>query len=123
MAKRSNPPVICSAVLVAVGSNDPNNKRGEKLEEGKWSETHEAPVDTLFIGYAVIFHAGNFYYFGGWFDRSLEKWILRLNAATWKWSKVGYLNSARHGHGVILVENTFMVIGGLRKNTSFIPGQ
>ena len=57
----------------------------------------------------MIFDAGNFYYFGG---VGATTSILRLNAATWTWSNVGSLNSPRLAHGVILVENTFMVIGG-----------
>ena len=63
--------------------------------------------------YAVTFHAGNFYYFGGRDNNGARDSILRLNASTWTWSNVGKLNSARLGHSVILVENKFMVIGGL----------
>ena len=37
---------------------------------------------------------------------------LRLNADSWTWSSIGQLNSARANHGVILVQNTFMVVGG-----------
>ena len=98
------------AVLVAVGSR--SNKKGEKFENGAWSEIEDAPVSTRLYGYAVTFDADNFYYFGG-YDRSDLSSILRLSAASWTWSNVGNLSSARNAHGVILVENTFMVIGGL----------
>ena len=70
-----------------------------------------------FFMYAVIFDAGSFYYFGGCiFTSSCSKdvatSILRLNAATWRWTSIGQLNSARRGHGVVLVGNAFMIIGG-----------
>ena len=83
----------------------------EKLEHGSWSEIDEAPVSDGFSDYSVVFYSGNFYYFGGW-TGGLRNFILGLNAATWSWSKVGHLTSTRAAHGVILIENTFMVIGG-----------
>ena len=100
------------AVLVAVGSYSPSNKKAEKLENGSWSVIEDAPVDWKLYYYAVTFDADNFYYFGGRDNSDLSS-ILRLSAASWNWSNVGNLNSARRSHGVILVENTFMVIGGL----------
>ena len=99
------------AVLVAVGSWSPNNKKAEKLENGSWSVIEDAPVNTRLFGYAVTFDADNFYYFGGYDSSNLSS-ILRLSAASWTWSNIGNLNSARYGHGVILIESTFMVIGG-----------
>ena len=98
------------AVLVAVASRKPVHKKGEKFENGVWSEIQEAPIDTN--AYAAIFESGNFYYFGGADDSGPLSSILRLNAATWTWSNVGNLNSARNGHEVILIENTYLVIGG-----------
>ena len=61
--------------------------------------------------YVVIFYAGNHYYFGGNSSGWLNS-ILRLSGSSWTWSNVGQLNSPRHTHGVILVGNTFMVVGG-----------
>ena len=86
----------------------------EKFEDGSWSDIPEPPVGQSLSNYAVIFDAGNFYYFGG-FDsgKGLQKSILRLNADSWTWSNVGQLNSIRDGHGVTLIDNTFMVIGGM----------
>ena len=101
--------IICLGTLVAVGSKDPNNKKAETFEDGVWTDIQDAPVTSYLSDCAVIFYAGNFYYFGGYGN---ESGILRLNAATWTWSSVGQLNSGRYGHGAILVDNTFMVIGG-----------
>ena len=90
-----------------------SNKSCEKFENGNWSDIPEAPeVGIEFDAYAVIFYSNNFYYFGGYNTSGLRS-ILSLNAVSWTWSKVGNLNSNRFNHGVILVENTFMVIGGL----------
>ena len=101
-------------VLVAVGSQ--KNMKGEKYENGIWSDFQDPPKymgGTKFFHYAGIFYAGNFYYFGGstWTYASRDS-ILCLNAANWTWSKVGRLRSTRTGHGVILVGKTFMIIGG-----------
>ena len=86
-------------------------EKGRKYEDGVWTNIQDPPVNTELSQFAVIFDAGNFYYFGG-YDRGVINSILRLNEATWTWSRVGNLNSARWHHGVILIENTFMVIGG-----------
>ena len=98
--------------MVAVGSTFPSNKKAEKFINGVWSDLQDPPVSWRLYAYAVTFDADNFYYFGG-ADKNFLSSILRLSAASWTWSNVGNFNSARRGHGVILVENTFMVIGGL----------
>ena len=103
---------MSSGVLVAVGSYDPPKKKSEKFQEGVWTDIQEVPVVNRLSNYAVIFDAGNFYYFGGYDGSGISSSILRLNAASWTWSFVGTLNSPRVNHGVILVENTIMVIGG-----------
>ena len=107
--------------MVAVGQYwGPPTKKSEKFEDGAWNDIAEPPVATAYGNYAVIFDAGNFYYFGGYDKRDpgngrddeILSSILRLNAATWTWSNVGQLNSARDAHNAILVGNTFMVMGG-----------
>ena len=105
--------IISLAVLVAVGSSlDPGNKKAEKFENGVWTDIQDAPVNKSLSAYAVIFDSSNFYYFGGLDNGDAVNSILRLNAETWTWTKVGTLNNARNGHGVISAGNTFMVIGG-----------
>ena len=84
---------------------------GEYFESGKWNHIAEAPVGKDFYDYAVLYAAGDFYYFGGNADNNFRS-ILCLNSTTWTWSTIGHLNKAREGHGVILIEQTFMIIGG-----------
>lgn len=60
-------------------------------------------------GYAVVYDAGNFYYFSG---EGIHNIILRLNADSWTWSRAGALTKTRRGHAVVKVDNTYMVIGG-----------
>ena len=71
--------------------------------------------------YAVIFHGGNHFFFGGSSDGQLDS-ILRLSGNSWTWSKVGQLNALRQAHGVILVEDTFTVVGGtgIKKNEACV---
>ena len=92
------------------GGIEPPSNKSEIFQDGDWTDIPEAPVISL-SDYAVVFNADNFYYFGG-NTGSLSSSILGLSAASWTWSIVGKLNFSRHGHGVILVENTFMVLGG-----------
>ena len=104
------------ATLVAVGSL--TNKKSEKFEDGKWSEIKEPPVYQNYWLYDVTFNSGKFYYFGGE-DGSLSNQrplssILCLNAVKWTWSNVGQMRSPRHNHRVILIDNTYMVIGGVQ---------
>ena len=106
-----------SASLVAVG--DENSKKGEKFQDGTWSDIQEPPIDVLtdrdayrLAGYAVIFHGGYHYYFGGLDGNSESNSILRLSGTSWTWSNVGQLNSAREGHSAILIGNTVTVLGG-----------
>ena len=73
-----------SASLVAVG--DEVGKKGEKFEDGTWSDIQEPPVvGTKFQGYAVIFHGGNHFFFGGWSDGGVLNSILRLDGSSWTW--------------------------------------
>ena len=66
---------------------------------------------------APIFHADNHYYFSGYNDNGFDS-ILRLAQNSWTWSTVGQVNLSRWGHGVIMVGDKFMIMGGrgIRKN-------
>ena len=90
-------------VLVAVG--DDESKKSEKFEDGSWTDIEEIPVSGSSMRWQVaVFYAGNHYYFGGWSNGiGFLNSILRLSGTLWTWSNVGNLNSARLGHGVILV--------------------
>ena len=65
---------------------------------------------------AVVYFDHGFYFFGGWDNTSLESTldiIARLDSQTYVWTKVGELNTPRHKHNVVTVENEFLVIGGV----------
>ena len=104
--------MIYSAVLVAVAGAD--GLESEKFENGNWSDLQQPPSGEYpyMSAYAAIFHAGNHYYFGGWNAKVRLASVLRLSGSAWTWSNVGQLTSSRKGHGVILVANIFMVVGG-----------
>ena len=53
-----------SAVIDAVGSYSPGNRKSEKFENGNWTDIEESPV--ALSHYAVVFSADSFYYFGGY---------------------------------------------------------
>ena len=94
-------------VLVAVG--DESSKKSEKFEADNWSDIEEPPLEISYMRwYVAVFYAGNHYYFGG---TALSS-ILCLNGSSLSWSNAGQLNSSRNGHGVILVGNTFTIVGG-----------
>ena len=102
--------IINLAVLVAVGDN--YDRKSEKFEADNWSDIQEPPVPGIdMFHFAALFHTGNHYYFGGHSAGRLAS-ILRLDGNSWTWSNVGQLNSPRWGHGVILVGNTFKILGG-----------
>ena len=103
--------MIYPAVLVAVG--DDYSKKSEKFENGNWSEIQEPPIDGSSMSrYAPIFHGGSLFYFGGWDGSVKLTSILRLSVSSWTWSNVGQLKSSRRAHEVILVGNTFTIVGG-----------
>ena len=97
--------ITYSAELVAVAGAD--SIKSEKLEDDIWSEFEEPPVDgTRMYDYAVIFLGSSHYYFGGYADGYVVvDSILRLQSASWTWSNVGQMNSARYAHAVISVNS------------------
>ena len=97
--------------MIAVSSQAPYNKKAEIFEDGAWTDIQDPPAPIGWGQYAVVFDAGNFYYFGGWNGHYISS-ILRLDATSWTWSEVGSMTRGRHGHGVFVNGNTFMQIGG-----------
>ena len=86
--------------------------KSEKLQNDIWSDIEDPPVDgTNMYYYAVVVHDSSHYYFGGYSDGDTNS-ILRLQSGSWTWTNAGQLNSVRRGHGVIVVNDTFMVVGG-----------
>ena len=62
--------------------------------------------------YAAVFHAGYHYYFGGKVDSSILNSVLQLEESSWTWSNVGQMKKSRFLHGVIMIGDRFMVLGG-----------
>ena len=83
------------------------------MEGGTWRLIEPTPVQIS--AYAVTFYAGHHYYFGGSSGSQIIKSIFALEEKTWTWSKLGKMKSRRFGHGVILVEEKFVVIGGFEE--------
>ena len=108
--KLFNKLIIYLAVLVAVG--DFISKKSEIFVDEKWATIEDPPINGVAItAYATIFHAGYHYYFGG-YTASRIRSIIRLEEKSWTWSNYGEMNTARQGHGVILFDDRFLVIGG-----------
>lgn len=59
----------------------------------------------------------SFYLFGGWIGEPdvTTNVIAAFDTTKKQWNKVGELNQARRGHGVIIQEGSFVVVGGLGK--------
>ena len=92
-------------------------KKTEKLEGDIWTEIEEPPIneDNIY-NYAVIFHGGYHYYFGGFYGHYSQgdplDSIIALQEKTWTWSDIGKINTPRMGHAVILIGERLMVVGG-----------
>ena len=84
----------CSAELLAVGSYDPRNVKTEiyLTEESRWKTVEDYPTDYKdeIHSYAVLYHDGAFYLFGGkTFWESPRQTIARLDTRNYMWSEVG----------------------------------
>ena len=68
-------------------------------------------------GAAVINFDENFFVFGGATNRGSTDVIARFHSKTFKWSMVGELNAPREGHGAIVIDGEFLVVGGYSEFT------
>ena len=74
--------------------------------------------DRTIQSYSVVALQNTFYIFGGQIshpneaNKNLMKTIAAFSTITIQWKKVGELNFIRHGHGVIIHQGEFVVIGG-----------
>ena len=66
-------------------------------------------------GYAIVALNSSFYTFGGWegyrYGYSLSE-ISVFDTSTKQWKMLGELNQPRHGHGVFINQDQFIVVGG-----------
>ena len=99
--------------ILAVGSIWPNHSKTESLTGAQWSVEKDYPFYVDISESAVVSKNQDFYVFGGWSDYKGKATIAKFNAATRQWSQVGTMKSPRHGHSVISIGNSFMIVGGI----------
>ena len=61
--------------------------------------------------YSIVTLESSFYIFGGWKGISSDV-IASFSTVTKQWRKLGYLNKARYGQGVIIQQGDFIIVGG-----------
>ena len=100
-----------------------------------WSRTHHCTCLNAKIHsvtgassiseYAVVYHDGAFYLFGGW-QSDTKTVIARLDASTTVWSKAGTLVTGRFFHNAVFDGENFLIIGGpgsLKTEVCSLSGQ
>ena len=102
-----------STEILAVGSIWPSHSKTESLNGAQWSIEDNYPFHADISESAVVSKDQDFYVFGGWSDYKAKATIAKFNTATREWSQVGTMKSARHGHSVISIGNSFMIVGGI----------
>ena len=61
----------------------------------------------------IVAFGSSFYLFGG-YDGGSIKTIAGFDTNTKQWKKLGYLNQGRRGHGLIVHQGQFIVVGGYK---------
>ena len=72
----------------------------------KWTSKARYPFYDSIEAYKILSHSSSFILFGGWTKgpRPLST-VAKYDLGTDKWSQVGYLENARHGFGVVEINN------------------
>ena len=108
----------------ATGSRSPDNKHTEKLHVMggvlSWEKLEDYPYGTIFFGagitgYATVSTPTAVYIIGGYEHFSFQMHPLAINAKYENdaWEQLGTkLDSRRHGHSAIQLEDEIFVIGG-----------
>ena len=81
----------------------------------KWTESSEYPFHGYIFYAPIVYHKNAYYVFGGTsgsrhgYDR-----LARMDAQTRTWKELtpGKLSHERWGHAVVVIEESFLVIGG-----------
>ena len=60
------------------------------------------------LDYSIVALETSFYIFGG----DWSNVIASFSTTSMEWRKLGYLNKARNGHGVIIHQGEFIIVGG-----------
>ena len=91
------------------------------LTSSKWQAKKDYPFAPDICSYSILTVEKKFILFGGHskFSKDLsggyQSTIARFDPMENSWTRLGDLNVAREAHGVIQVENEFIVVGGTRK--------
>ena len=111
-----------STEILAVGQfrGEFNHANVEKIETKHriWKPLLDYPYADSISQAPILYHVDSFYVFGG-YDRTNNKLvsaIARFTVSSGKWSKPGELTTKRRNHGAILIDGSFIVIGGLNDN-------
>ena len=62
--------------------------------------------------YSIVAMDSSFFIFGGYYNYNGLNTIASFDTNRKQWKKLGQLNQARRGHGVIIQEGQFLVVGG-----------
>ena len=96
---------------MAVGSSGHAKTELLNLSTLTWYTIADYPFADGISSYAVVYNDDNFYVFGGDSGYHVST-IARLGAYSRVWHKMGDLRSARAGHGVILSQGSYLIVGG-----------
>ena len=112
--------------MLAVGSHEPYNLETELLSRSNvWSTQTQYPFGKKYIcDYSIVAIKNLFYIFGGgtlWDSSGITKKIASFSTTTKKWKMCGELKKDRYGHGVILQDGDFLIIGGKNGNKDDKP--
>ena len=108
--------------MIAVGSREPINRKTELLSRSNiWSTQAAYPFGRKhFYDYSIVAIKDLFYTFGGATQvpdsSGVTKTIASFSTMTKKWKMCGELKKARGGHGVIVQNGEFVVVGGEHEN-------
>ena len=83
------------------------------MARSSWATKADYPYHSYICDYAMVAFGEHFIVFGGYgsyssYKSTIAKFTPRLN----KWTKLGSLRSPRYSHGVVGVNNHFVVVGG-----------
>ena len=113
--------------LIAVGDlmNAHNHVELFTLSRSKWKIKKDYPYSKDISYYSILPVQKTFIIFGGYsyknYGSKLQSTIARFDAIKNSWTKLGNLRVSRYAHGVIQVDNEFIVVGGRISNFNAVP--
>ena len=110
-------------LVLAVGDTKHPNAEYFDVAKSKWTVTKNYPnIDAIWMA-PMVGRGRQIYVFGGQRrtlsqQTEISKDIVAYNTYSKSWSNAGQLQTARHGHGVIMYMDFFVVVGGQGKKQS-----